>query len=280
MCRRSARRPTCGGEQVRDCTDRELRTGSVWPESPAASPSAPSRRNPPSSDEEPEGSFAQTSTCQSNSQQLTGRSASSATSGIITTRGAHEPPYCSVLLRVESETGMLTWPTMKNRCDPVSGARQTYPYKLEGRSAINHRLIGRWVRHATRARCVSKHTPNYLTLPSSTRFSLSVFLRVFIALCLVLSDRRAACANNGVALVTVHFEQNISQAMIATKVQLQNGHLPADDVWEHFYIFPALVRQPRHRFNHEFRSFIDSLFSLRYHRRSSFCSYLWIGNFG
>lgn len=41
-----------------NCTDRELRTGSVCPESAVASPSAPSRRNPPSSDDEPDGSFA------------------------------------------------------------------------------------------------------------------------------------------------------------------------------------------------------------------------------
>lgn len=41
-------------------TDRELRTGSVWPESPAPSVSAPSRRNPPSSDDEPDGSLDNT----------------------------------------------------------------------------------------------------------------------------------------------------------------------------------------------------------------------------
>lgn len=44
----------CG---VVDCTDRELRTGSVCPESPTPAPSPTPAANPPSSDDDSEGSL-------------------------------------------------------------------------------------------------------------------------------------------------------------------------------------------------------------------------------
>lgn len=149
---------------VLDCTDRELRTGSVCPESPAPSPSAPAR-NPPSSDEEPEGSLrrhvkqSRANHPRVHKSKLTEPSAASSSAFVILL-SLESDTYPIVLQRVESETGVLTRPSVENRCDPVSGVRQTYPYKLEleGRSAINHRLIGPGLRHATTDRQVCKHT--------------------------------------------------------------------------------------------------------------------------
>jgi hypothetical protein len=52
---------------------------------------------------------------------------------------------------------------VENRCDPVSGVRQTYPYKSEGRAVVNQRLMRRCTLHVT-GRAVSKHTSRILSI--------------------------------------------------------------------------------------------------------------------